>query len=122
MGAMAEETSIAGPGFINVRLSAGWLADSFGRTLQIPARDRATMAVETVVVDYSGPNIAKQMHVGICAARSSGRDQRALAFQGHKVIRQNHVGDWGTQFGRVCWRCGMRQWRSIHRSKQSWRS
>src|SRR6185312_735348 len=57
---------------------------------------------QTVVVDYSGPNIAKQMHVGHLRSTIIGDSiSRVLAFQGHNVIRQNHVGDWGTQFGRV---------------------
>jgi arginyl-tRNA synthetase len=56
----------------------------------------------TVVVDYSGPNIAKEMHVGHLRSTIIGDGAaRILAFQGHNVIRQNHVGDWGTQFGRV---------------------
>ena len=62
-----------------------------------PGQDR-----NTVVVDYSGPNIAKEMHVGHLRSTIIGDAiSRILEFQKHKIIRQNHIGDWGTQFGRV---------------------
>ncbi len=98
---MAEEITIAGPGFINVRLASAWL----GRQLQSIAGDERlgidkTADPQTVVVDYSGPNIAKQMHVGHLRSTIIGDSiSRVIAFQGHDVIRQNHIGDWGTQFG-----------------------
>ena len=103
LGDMAEEISIAGPGFINVKLAPAWL----GRQLEkLASEDRLgidrAQAARTVVVDYSGPNIAKQMHVGHLRSTIIGDAMaRLLAFQGHNVIRQNHIGDWGTQFGRV---------------------
>lgn len=103
LGDMAQELSIAGPGFINVRLSPAWLA----RQLQAIAGDaRLGMAPtghpQRVVVDYSGPNVAKQMHVGHLRSTIIGDAiSRVIAFQGHDVIRQNHIGDWGTQFGKV---------------------
>ena len=103
LGDMAEEISIAGPGFINVKLAPAWL----GRQLEkLASEDRLgidrAQAARTVVVDYSGPNIAKQMHVGHLRSTIIGDAiARLLAFQGHNVIRQNHIGDWGTQFGRV---------------------
>ena len=103
LGEMAQEVSIAGPGFINVKLSPGWL----GKRLASVADDgrlgiEKAGKAETVVVDYSGPNIAKQMHVGHLRSTIIGDSiARVLEFQGHNVIRQNHVGDWGTQFGRV---------------------
>ena len=103
LGAMAQEVSIAGPGFINVRLAPNWLA---GRLEQIASDPRLGLTPvdqpETVVVDYSGPNIAKQMHVGHLRSTIIGDClSRTLAFAGHNIIRQNHIGDWGTQFGRV---------------------
>lgn len=103
LGEMAQDVSIAGPGFINVRLSPAWLAARLDQVaaderLGLPRIDRP----QTVVVDYSGPNIAKQMHVGHLRSTIIGDAiARVLQFQGHNVIRQNHIGDWGTQFGRV---------------------
>jgi arginyl-tRNA synthetase len=101
LGDMAEEPTIAGPGFINVRLRPTWVAD---RLLEISADPRLGIAraahPQTVVVDYSGPNVAKQMHVGHLRSTIIGDAiARVLEFQGNDVIRQNHIGDWGTQFG-----------------------
>lgn len=93
---------IAGPGFINLRLKDEFLAD---RLLEMNAdKDRLgiekTETPKTVVVDYSGPNIAKQMHVGHLRSTIIGDCiSRMFEFEGHTVIRQNHIGDWGTQFG-----------------------
>lgn len=100
---MAEAISIAGPGFINVKLSAPWLASYLDQTAQDVRLGLPTAASpQTVVVDYSGPNIAKQMHVGHLRSTIIGDAiSRVLQFEGHNVIRQNHIGDWGTQFGRV---------------------
>ena len=101
---LCEKPEIAGPGFINLRLKEtfleklllGMFADS-----QRLGIDK-TNAPQTVVVDYSGPNIAKQMHVGHLRSTIIGDCIcRILEFEGHNVIRQNHIGDWGTQFGRV---------------------
>ncbi len=101
LGAIASEVSIAGPGFINVRLSPAFLAGVVARTAGDPAAlvDRAGGA-QTVVVDYSGPNIAKELHVGHLRSTIIGDATcNVLEALGHTVIRQNHVGDWGTQFG-----------------------
>jgi len=101
LGAMASEVSIAGPGFINVRLSPEWLIVR----LKVIATDprlgiEPTAHPQTVVIDYSAPNIAKQMHVGHLRSTIIGDAiSRILEFNGDHVIRQNHVGDWGTQFG-----------------------
>ncbi len=98
---MIEEVSIAGPGFINMRLSAQWLAENITAVngdarLGLPA----AAAPDRVVVDYSSPNVAKQMHVGHLRSTIIGDAiARTLEFAGHTVIRQNHIGDWGTQFG-----------------------
>ena len=101
VGEMASEISIAGPGFINVRLSPTWLAaqlSTVGKDERLGV-ERAAKP-QTVVVDYSGPNIAKQMHVGHLRSTIIGdAAARVLAFRGENVIRQNHLGDWGTQFG-----------------------
>jgi arginyl-tRNA synthetase len=103
LGPMAHEVSIAGPGFINVRLSPVWLAEQLGKIVSDPKLGiEPDRSPQTVVVDYSGPNIAKQMHVGHLRSTIIGDAiSRLLEFGGHKVIRQNHIGDWGTQFGRV---------------------
>ena len=101
LAAIAQQTSIAGPGFINIRLAPAFLADSLN-TIRGDDRlgvERAA-AVQRVVVDYSGPNIAKEMHVGHLRSTIIGDAiSRVLDFEGHEVIRQNHIGDWGTQFG-----------------------
>src|SRR5438067_3011937 len=101
LGDMASEISIAGPGFINVRLSPIWLASLLQQAGPDPRLgiDSVTNP-QTVVVDYSGPNIAKQMHVGHLRSTIIGDAiSRVLEFRGDSVIRRNHVGDWGTQFG-----------------------
>ena len=98
---LAEKVEIAGPGFINIHLKADWLAERLNDRLGDdrlgvePARPS-----QTVVVDYSHPNIAKELHVGHLRSTVIGDAiVRVLEFLGHDVIRQNHVGDWGTQFG-----------------------
>ncbi len=100
LGDMASALSIAGPGFINVRLNPAWMA----RQLQTLHDGRLGIdpvsRPHTVVVDYSGPNIAKELHVGHLRSTIIGDAiARVLDFEGHNVIRQNHLGDWGTQFG-----------------------
>ena len=87
---------VAGPGFINLRLSPEFLVQQLSGSLNI----EKTAAPNTVVIDYSSPNLAKEMHVGHLRSSIIGDSiARVLEFLGHKVIRQNHVGDWGTQFG-----------------------
>jgi arginyl-tRNA synthetase len=99
---LCDTPEIAGPGFINLRLKPEYL------TLRLKAvagdNERLNIdpveAPETVVVDLSSPNVAKQMHVGHLRSTIIGDSLcRLLEFQGHHVIRQNHIGDWGTQFG-----------------------
>jgi len=105
LGDICESVEVAGPGFINFRLKAEFVAS---RLLQVyqDSKDRlgieATAKPERVVVDFSGPNIAKQMHVGHLRSTIIGDCiSRLLEFLGHKVIRQNHIGDWGKNFGMV---------------------
>lgn len=98
---MAEKVEIAGPGFINISLRKDWLAAQLACAAQNP---RLTLGAnpkpQTVVVDYSAPNLAKEMHVGHLRSTIIGDALvRCLEFWGDKVIRQNHMGDWGTQFG-----------------------
>ena len=98
----AEKPEVAGPGFINLRLQPEWVGRQLGRLsaderLGVESRRAGT---ETVVVDYSAPNLAKEMHVGHLRSTIIGDALvRMLQFAGHNVVKQNHVGDWGTQFG-----------------------
>lgn len=98
---IAEKLEIAGPGFINIDLNPEWLGEQIAKA-QADARLQVerVAAPQNVVIDYSGPNLAKEMHVGHLRSTIIGDAlARLLEFQGHNVIRQNHVGDWGTQFG-----------------------
>lgn len=100
LGAMADRLEIAGPGFINIFLDADWLAEQAELMLADPQLAVSKPATQTVVVDYSSPNLAKEMHVGHLRSTIIGDAVvRTLEFLGHNVVRQNHVGDWGTQFG-----------------------
>ncbi|RYY03140.1 MAG: arginine--tRNA ligase [Gammaproteobacteria bacterium] len=101
LAGIADKLEIAGPGFINIDLNPTWLGEQIANA-QVDARlNIATVsAPQNVVIDYSGPNLAKEMHVGHLRSTIIGDAlARLLEFQGNKVIRQNHVGDWGTQFG-----------------------
>jgi arginyl-tRNA synthetase len=98
---------IAGPGFINFTLKPAalqaWLG-SFPTRSELAAGAARTYAGQTWVVDYSAPNTAKQMHVGHLRSAVIGEAIcRLLAFSGAHVIRDNHIGDWGTQFGKIIW-------------------
>lgn len=98
---VAEKVEIAGPGFINIHLANDWLGQQLSAITNQPTLSvEPTDKPQTVVVDYSSPNLAKEMHVGHLRSTIIGDAVvRALEFVGHTVIRQNHVGDWGTQFG-----------------------
>jgi len=98
---LCEPLEVAGPGFINLRIRADVLAAVASQVLTEPAAG-ITPAVQpkTVVIDYSSPNVAKQMHVGHLRSTIIGDCfTRVLRAQGHTVIPQNHIGDWGRQFG-----------------------
>ncbi len=93
---LAGRVEIAGPGFINITLGEDFLARAVA---EAPLTEAAPQR-QTVVVDYSSPNLAKEMHVGHLRSTIIGDAlARVLEALGHRVIRQNHVGDWGTQFG-----------------------
>src|SRR5919109_1129905 len=93
---VCEAPEIAGPGFVNLRLVTGFLSEAVGSAAGVTAAAEA----ETVVVDYSSPNVAKEMHVGHLRSSVIGDALvRVLSRVGHRVVRQNHLGDWGTQFG-----------------------
>ena len=104
---------VAGPGFVNLRLAPAWIAKVLRETAADRAQDGVPSASkrERIVVDFSGPNIAKQMHVGHLRSTIIGEAVcRLLRFVGHTVIGDNHLGDWGTQFGLLI--VGMREYGS----------
>ena len=106
-----EKAEVAGPGFVNIHLSRAWIASKLSDALRDLARDGVPPvdAPEKVIVDFSSPNIAKQMHVGHLRSTIIGDAiSRILSFIGHDVVRDNHLGDWGTQFGLLI--VGMREW------------
>jgi arginyl-tRNA synthetase len=101
LGDMLEEPEIAGPGFINIRLRPDWLAAQIQKVAPDDwlGVDKAS-PTRTFVIDYSSPNVAKPMHVGHLRSTIIGDAlKRLLRFLGHTVIADNHLGDWGTQFG-----------------------
>jgi arginyl-tRNA synthetase len=97
---LCEPVEVSGPGFLNLRLRDAWLSRSVDRLgadprLGVPVQER-----QVVPVDYSAPNVAKEMHVAHLRTTVVGDALvRTLEHLGHDVIRQNHVGDWGTPFG-----------------------
>jgi arginyl-tRNA synthetase len=100
---LCEPPTLAGPGFLNLRLRDDFLASQLGAVLK---DDRLgvprTQNPRTVVVDYSSPNVAKPMHVGHIRSTVIGDClARMLRARGHTVIADNHLGDWGTQFGKI---------------------
>jgi arginyl-tRNA synthetase len=101
LSGLADAVEIAGPGFINVTFDPAWIA---ALTEAVAADDRLGVATaaepEHVVVDYSAPNVAKEMHIGHLRSTVIGDALvRVLEFLGHDVIRENHIGDWGRPFG-----------------------
>lgn len=97
---IASKVEIAGPGFINIFLEPAFLAEQVQQALASDRLGVSQPTRQTIVVDYSAPNVAKEMHVGHLRSTIIGDAAvRTLEFLGHHVIRANHVGDWGTQFG-----------------------
>ena len=107
-----ESAEVAGPGFVNLRLSSAWIGETLKSWLAderdgVPLVDKK----ERIVVDYSSPNIAKQMHVGHLRSTIIGNAiVSMLRFIGHDVTGDNHIGDWGTQFGLLI--AGLKKFRS----------
>ncbi|HEB4875899.1 TPA: arginine--tRNA ligase [Kluyvera ascorbata F0526] len=100
LNGIANKVEIAGPGFINIFLDPAFLAEHVSQALKSDRLGVAQPEKQTIVVDYSAPNVAKEMHVGHLRSTIIGDAAvRTLELMGHKVIRANHVGDWGTQFG-----------------------
>jgi arginyl-tRNA synthetase len=98
---IAEPPTVSGPGFINLTLRSRWIADAAAGLLADPRLGvPLTDSPKTVIVEYSSPNIAKEMHVGHLRSTIVGDAiARVTGFMGHRLIRDNHVGDWGTPFG-----------------------
>lgn len=97
---IADKVEIAGPGFINIHLSHQFLGTQLQQLMSDERFGAQIPTPQTVVVDYSSPNLAKEMHVGHLRSTIIGDAvARTLEYLGHKVVRQNHMGDWGTQFG-----------------------
>ncbi|MFI5460764.1 MAG: arginine--tRNA ligase [Isosphaerales bacterium] len=102
---IAGPPEVAGPGFLNVRLDDSWLASTLRGLLNDEALGLGqTRQVKTVVIDFSSPNVAKPMHVGHLRSTVIGDSlARISEALGHRVVRDNHLGDWGSQFGMILW-------------------
>ncbi len=99
---LCEAPEVAGPGFINLKLKTDWLADQLRQAVSDERLGVEPLAPRTYVIDYSSPNVAKPMHVGHIRSTVIGAAlYRTLKFLGHRVISDNHIGDWGTQFGMI---------------------
>ena len=100
-GDFVEKAEIAGPGFVNVTLKSDYLSRELRAVAEDPRLGLPLAETpDTVVIDYSSPNVAKEMHVGHLRSTILGDALgRVLEALGHRVIRQNHLGDWGTPFG-----------------------
>ncbi len=103
MADLCQPPEVAGPGFINLRLKDEWLVEQLTAAVNDPRLGvEPTARPRTYVIDYSAPNVAKPMHVGHIRSTVIGDALcRTLRFLGHQVISDNHIGDWGTQFGMI---------------------
>lgn len=105
-GEISEVPEIAGPGFINFRIRTEFLESRLRDLLEDAERlgVEATKEPKTIVADFSAPNVAKPMHVGHIRSTILGDSLTRIArFLGHNVLSDNHIGDWGTQFGMILW-------------------
>ncbi|WP_017607132.1 arginine--tRNA ligase [Nocardiopsis xinjiangensis] len=97
---LCREVEVSGPGFINLTLREDWIAAQVQSLLDDPRLGVPEQAPDNIPLDYSAPNVAKEMHVGHLRTTVVGDSlARTLEFLGHDVVRQNHIGDWGTPFG-----------------------
>ncbi len=95
-----ETAEVAGPGFINLTLASDYLGECLSSLQQDERLGVVSTAGKTIVVDYSAPNVAKEMHVGHLRSTIIGDAcVRLMEWMGHTVLRRNHIGDWGTPFG-----------------------
>jgi len=105
LGPMADAPEVAGPGFLNVRLRDDWMAEALAELVADDSLGIAPPAEPlSVVIDFSSPNVAKPMHVGHIRSTVIGESlARIYQALGHRVVRDNHLGDWGSQFGMILW-------------------
>ncbi|ANZ22465.1 arginyl-tRNA synthetase [Buchnera aphidicola (Diuraphis noxia)] len=97
---MYKKTSFSEPGFVNFTICNNWLSEALEKIFISPRLGIKYVHSKNIVIDYSSPNIAKEMHVGHLRSTIIGDVMvRVLSFLGHNVIKANHIGDWGTQFG-----------------------
>lgn len=97
---VCAKVEVSGPGFINLTVREEWISDQLARVAADPRAGLPEPAPLTIPIDYSAPNVAKEMHVGHLRTTVVGDAlARTLEALGHRVIRQNHIGDWGTPFG-----------------------
>ncbi|GAA5143697.1 arginine--tRNA ligase [Nocardioides marinquilinus] len=97
---VCSAVEVSGPGFLNLTLDDGWVAAQADALAADPRAGVPTQEAQRVVIDYSAPNVAKEMHVGHLRTTVVGDAlARTLEHLGHDVVRQNHIGDWGTPFG-----------------------
>jgi arginyl-tRNA synthetase len=103
LSGLCDSPEVAGPGFINLRIRDGWLQEQLQAALTDPRIGvESAKEPKTYVVDYSSPNVAKPMHVGHIRSTVIGDSlAKIISFLGHQVITDNHLGDWGTQFGMI---------------------
>ena len=116
---LCQPPEIAGPGFINLRISDDWLVERLSAAVGDPRLGVPPVAEpRTFVIDFSAPNVAKPMHVGHIRSTVIGDALcRVLRFLGHKVISDNHIGDWGTQFGMILY--GYKHFRDAEAYRQN---
>jgi arginyl-tRNA synthetase len=102
---LAGTPEVAGPGFLNVRLNDQWMSSALGTLLSDESLGLTPPECpRTIVIDFSSPNVAKPMHVGHLRSTVIGDSlARICAARGERVIRDNHLGDWGSQFGMILW-------------------
>lgn len=99
---LCETVEVAGPGFINLKLRTDWLEQQARKIVADERLGVQQVESKRIVIDYSSPNVAKPMHVGHLRSSVIGNClERVLRFLGHDVISDNHIGDWGTQFGMI---------------------
>jgi arginyl-tRNA synthetase len=104
---LCETVEVAGPGFINLKLRTDWLEQQARRIVADDRLGVQQVEPKKIVIDYSSPNVAKPMHVGHLRSSVIGNClERVLRFLGHDVISDNHIGDWGTQFGMIIYGYG----------------
>jgi len=103
LSGLCDPPEVAGPGFINLRIRDGWLQEQLQAALTDPRIGvESAKELKTYVIDYSSPNVAKPMHVGHIRSTVIGDSlAKIISFLGHQVITDNHLGDWGTQFGMI---------------------